>query len=101
MPFRSPRVHRRREASSRGAVGTPQNRNVPRPPSIRRSLIIGAATAFAFFALIQWVFHLSDTSTWGNILFAGVAMVLYTGLNYWMDRIKYRRYVNKSQGSDK
>lgn len=87
-------------SSKRGrtvGTGSAASANVPKPPSWRRSLIIGAITAFALFALIEWAFHLNDATTYGNLAFAGVAFVLYTGLNYVIERTKYRRYLRKNK----
>lgn len=89
-----------KQKSSAGS-GSATDKNVPKPPSVKRSVIIGALTAFAFFALIEWILHFNGSSTYGNLIFAGVAFILYSVLNYWMDWMKYRRYLKKNEDSRK
>jgi hypothetical protein len=62
-------------------------------------LIFGVIVAFLYFALLQW--GLKGASTWTNVVFALVGVFLFTGVNYWVERFKYQRYLRKqNEGKD-
>jgi uncharacterized protein (DUF2062 family) len=84
-----------RPAASSGA------RNVPKPPSIKRSVIMGAVVAVFYFVLIQWIIRIGDTSLRSNLVVAGVGLVLFSGVNYLTEGFRYRRYLRKKDGSGK
>jgi hypothetical protein len=66
-------------------------RNVPRPPSVKRSAIIGVIWAVLYFAIIQWLWK-SSAGLGANAVFSVIGAILFTGVFYWVDRFKYRRY---------
>jgi uncharacterized protein (DUF2062 family) len=76
-------------------------RNVPKPPSIKRSLIMGAFAAVFYFVLIQWIIRIGDTSLRSNLVVAGVGLVLFAAVNYLSEGFRYRRYLRKKEGSGK
>ncbi len=76
------------------------SRTAVRPPSLKRSAIVGTIWAVLYFAVIQWVWK-SGGSLWANLIFAVAGVFVFTGIFYWLDRIKYRRYVRKNQGPSK
>ena len=85
--------------TSSGGAKSAGSRPGARPPSIKRSLIFGVIVAFLYFALLQW--GLKDASTWWNVFFALVGVFLFTGVNYWVERFKYQRYLRKqNEGKD-
>jgi hypothetical protein len=81
------------QAKPRAAAGG--GRTVPKPPSIRRSLIMGAVAAVFYFVLIQWVIRLGNASLVSNLLVAAVGLLLFSGVNYLTENIRYRRYLRK------
>jgi hypothetical protein len=92
---------RTRTASTASAPG----RAVPRPPSIRRSLIFGVVAAVLYFVFIQWLlpkfFAVGSPSLTSNILVAVMGLLLFVGANYLAERYRYRRYLSKQKGSSK
>lgn len=84
-------------AATRSAGG----KAAPKPPSVKRSFIIAAFMAAFYFVLIQWVFHFAATNTYSNAIVAFVGLFIFAGVNYLMDRVRYRRYVNKQKGLGK
>jgi hypothetical protein len=93
---------RQRTVSGRPVSG---GRAVPRPPSIRRSLIFGVVAGVLYFLFIQWglpkLFHVATTSVASNLVVSAVGMLLFAGANYLSERYRYRRYVAKSKDSSK
>jgi uncharacterized protein (DUF2062 family) len=87
------------QAKPRAAASS--GRNVPKPPSVGRSLIMGAVAAVFYFVLIQWVIHLGNSTFLSNLLVAALGLVLFAGVNYLTESIRYRRYVRKRKDSDK
>jgi hypothetical protein len=95
-------VNRRQQtAAGRPAPG----RAVPRPPSIKRSLIFGAVAAVLYFVFIQWglprLFNVKSTGIYSNLLVSVLGLLLFAGVNYMSERFKYRRYIGKSKGPSK
>lgn len=92
---------RKHTVASRPAPG----RAVPRPPSIKRSLIFGAVAAVLYFVFIQWglprIFNVKTTGIYSNLLVSVVGLLLFAGVNYISERFRYRRYISKHQGSSK
>jgi hypothetical protein len=80
-------------------------RAVPRPPSIRRSLIFGVVAGVLYFLFIQWglpkLFHVGTTSIASNLVVSAVGMLLFAGANYLSERYRYRRYLGKSKDTSK
>jgi hypothetical protein len=85
--------------AARGAGSA--GRAVPKPPSVKRSLIMGVVAAVFYFVLIQWVIHLGTSTYQSNLVIAGVGLLLFAGVNYLTESIRYRRYLNKRKDSDK
>ena len=76
------------------------SRTGARPPSLKRSAVVGVIWAVLYFAVIQWVWK-SNGTLLTNLIFAVAGAFVFTGIFYWMDRIKYRRYLRKNQGPSK
>jgi hypothetical protein len=93
----SSRVKRTSASSS----GSPAARNVPKPPSLVRSLIFGFIAAVFYFVLIQWIFRLNNTGVLANLLIAALGLLLFAGVNYLSEGFRYRRYLKKKSGSGK
>ena len=87
-----------RRTQGGGTRGTASGPTV-RPPSIKRSLVFGVIVAFLYFALIQWGWK--GASTQVNITLAVLSVFVFTGVNYWVERFKYKRYQRKqNEGKD-
>lgn len=87
--------------STSGPSRDASGRYIPKPPSIRRSLIYGIIGAFVYFVVIQWLWRSAGTTTQVNIFFSAVGALLFTGVFYLTDRWKYRRYMRKHKDSSK
>lgn len=87
----------RAAASGAGSTG----RAAPKPPSVGRSLTMGAVAAVFYFVLIQWVIHLGNSTILSNLLVAALGLVLFASVNYLTESIRYRRYVRKRKDSGK
>lgn len=81
-------------AGPRSAAG----RNVPKPPSFKRSAIFGVIWAALYFVIIQWLWK-SNAGLGANAVFSVVGAILFTGVFYAVDRFKYRRY-QRQHGKD-
>jgi hypothetical protein len=92
---------RQRTVSGRPASG----RAVPRPPSVRRSLIFGVVAGVFYFLFIQWglpgLFNVAKTSIASNLVVSAAGTLLFAGANYLSERYRYRRYVGKSKDTSK
>lgn len=80
---------------SRSATG----RSGARPPSVKRSAIIGVVWAALYFAIIQWLWK-SNASLVANIVFSVLGALLFTGVFYGVDWFKYRRYRRQHDNKD-
>ena len=80
---------------SRSATG----RSGARPPSVKRSAIIGLIWAALYFAIIQWLWK-SNASLEANIVFSVLGAILFTGVFYAVDWFKYRRYRRQHDNKD-
>ncbi len=97
------------QAKPRGAASggrtTTGGRAVPRPPSIKRSVIFGAVAAVLYFAFIQWLLprmiKMQESSIVSNLVVSGAGLLLFAAVNYMTDRFRYRRYLRKKDGSGK
>ena len=87
---------------TRTVAARPAARNsAPKSPSIRRSLVLGVVAGFLYFALIQWGFNPEKSTISDNLIIAAVGVLLFTGINYWAERFRYRRYLAKHKDSSK
>jgi hypothetical protein len=82
-------------SGSRNTAG----RSTPRPPSVKRSAIIGVIWAALYFAIIQWLWK-SNASLVANIVFSVIGALLFTGVFYGVDWLKYRRYRRQHDSKD-
>jgi amino acid transporter len=98
-----PKAKRASTARSRGTGGAYGKRsvsvgprsagggNVPKPPSFKRSAIIGIIWAVLYFAIIQWLWK-SNAGLAANVIFAVIGALIFTGVFYAVDWFKFRRY---------
>jgi len=75
--------------------------SVPRTPSLKRALTMGVIAALLYFALIQWVIHLGNSTLLSNALIAALGFLLFTGAEYLAEQFRYRRYMRRHKGLDK
>ena len=74
-------------------------RNVPKPPSLVRSIVVGVGVGILFFVVIQWLWRQEGVTTNYNLVTAAVGTVLFACVNYLTESIRYRRYMRKHDGS--
>ena len=89
-----------RTRSSAKPKSSGSSRQGVRPPSPRRAIITGIVMAAIYFVLIEYAWS-SGASTGANLLIAVIALVVFAGVVYGVDRWKYRRYLNKQGKSSK
>jgi len=92
-------AYTRRTAGNRSR-SAPASR-VPRPPTIKRSLIYGVIWAVIYFVFISWVWKTAGSTLQVNAILSVLAVFLFSGVFYFVDWYKYRRYVRKQKGSSK
>ncbi len=95
----------RAPVAGRGRVQSGQGRGrgggqALRPPSIRRAVITGALLAFAYFAVIQWLWK-SGGNTQSNAMFSFLVFFLYAGVVYAVEWWKYKRKLGSMKGPSK
>ena len=96
----------RTSAGSRGRVQSSQARGrsaaqTLRPPTIKRAAITGAIMAFLYFAVIQWMWKSSGSSTKGTVIMSLALFFVYAGVVYGVERWKYQRRLRSMKGSSK
>lgn len=68
------------------------------PPSWKKAVISAAVMAVIYFLLIEYGWK-SGASTLGNVIVAAIGFVIFAGVVYGIDTVKYRRYVRKHKSS--
>jgi hypothetical protein len=70
---------------------------VPQPPSWRRSIRRSAIWVVVLAVLIVWLQSRSKNPNYGSaVVIAGVYVLLFPVMTYWIDRMMYRRYQAKN-----
>jgi hypothetical protein len=78
---------------------TAAGRSVARPPSIKRSALIGVIWAALYFVIIQWLWK-SNAGLVANIVSSVIGAFVFTGVFYAVDWFKYRRYRRQHDNKD-
>ena len=85
---------------TRTVAARPAARNsAPKSPSIRRLSAWAWSRGFLYFALDPVGFKSEKSTTSDNLIIAAVGVLLFTGINYWAERFRYRRYLAKHKDS--
>jgi hypothetical protein len=92
-----PPQHRSSSAKRKGG-GSAYRPGVPKPPSIKRSVITGVIMAVLYFVVIQYAFKVGGTIGY-NLLIAFIGFIIFTGAVYGTDHFRYRRYLKKKASS--
>ncbi len=86
---------------SKGRGRQSPSQYAPRPPRIKKAAILGVIMGAAYFLVIQYLWKTGNTTVLGNLLIALVACVIFMGIVYLTDRIKYQRYLRKKNAPPK
>jgi hypothetical protein len=84
---------RQKATVARGAPGL-------KPPSWKRSLIIGLGLGVAYFLMTHY-WQKDKLNIWGELLISFLGFVFFTLISYFTDKWTYERRKKKLQGSGK
>ncbi len=89
----SSKAARQKATVTRGAQGL-------KPPSWKRSLIIGLGLGVAYFLMTHY-WQKDKLNIWGELLISFLGFVFFTLISYFTDKWTYERRKKKLQGSSK
>lgn len=88
------------KAAKQRARTTPGTVRGMKPPSWKRSLIIGFGLAIAYFLMTHY-WQKDAVNIWGELLFSAIAFIFLVPISYFTDRWSYNRRLKRLQGTGK